>query len=135
MNITRHIDSLPDFKKSNREAYVAGFVLSVALTLAAFSLVWAYSASNSTIFSRGWLIAMLTMLAVVQLAVQVLFFLHLSTERRVRWNLNSALFTALVVVIVVVGSVWIMQNLNYNMDHSPQEQIQETELDEGIRRE
>ncbi|MCA9327819.1 cytochrome o ubiquinol oxidase subunit IV, partial [Candidatus Saccharibacteria bacterium] len=54
-------------------------------------------------------------LAAAQLYVQSVFFLHLSAERKLRMTLWSTLFTIMVVVIIVVGSLWIMQNLNYNM--------------------
>src|SRR5690349_5450260 len=90
-------------------AYVTGFVLSIILTLAAYILV-----INHVISGAG-LIAVIIGLAIIQLFVQLFFFLHLGDEKKPRWNLMALIFAAVVVVIVVFGSLWIMNNLNYNM--------------------
>jgi len=54
-------------------------------------------------------------LATIQLFVQLIFFLHLDREPKPFWNLQVLMFAAGVIVIIVVGSIWIMNNLNYNM--------------------
>jgi cytochrome o ubiquinol oxidase operon protein cyoD len=90
-------------------AYVAGFGLSLLLTAAAFLLVQRHS------FSHRGLVAAIAALAVLQLLVQLVFFLNLDQERRPRWNLQAAIFALTVVVIIVGGSIWIMNNLNYHM--------------------
>lgn len=90
-------------------SYVVGFILSIATTLAA------YLAVVNEIWPTGQLIAVIVTLAVVQLIVQLLFFLHLSHEKGTRWKLATFAFAVLVVGILVVGSLWIMHNLNYNM--------------------
>ncbi len=88
-----------------------GFVLSVILTIAAFVLV------GKSILS-GWAILLaLAVLATLQLLVQLIFFLHMGKESRPRWNLTMFAFMALIVVIIVVGTLWIMHNLDYNMGH------------------
>jgi cytochrome o ubiquinol oxidase operon protein cyoD len=102
----------------------------VTLTISAFLLVWAYRTADGMIYSRGVLIALLAFLAVMQLVVQALFFLHVSAERRVRINLYSGLFTVMVVLTIVIGSVWVMENLNYNM--MPEDTLQSAEETEGI---
>ena len=95
--------------------YVAGFVLSVILTLAAYFLV-VYKLLD------GWeLVVAIIALALTQFFVQVTLFLHVGDEPKPRWNLSAFLFMLLVVVIVVFGSLWIMNNLNYNMMMSPDE--------------
>ena len=43
------------------------------------------------------------------------YFLHMNTSSEERWNLVALLFTAMIIGIVVVGSLWIMYNLNINM--------------------
>lgn len=91
------------------KSYVIGFVLSVALTLLAYGLV------VNHVPTGGWLIAAIVMLAVVQLLVQLVFFLHLGHERLPRWNLLMLGFAVLIIVIVAGGSLWIMNHLNYNM--------------------
>lgn len=54
-------------------------------------------------------------LAVVQLFVQLIFFLHLGRESRPRWNLAMLLFAFMIIGIVAGGSLWIMSNLNVRM--------------------
>ncbi len=90
-------------------SYLSGFVLSVFLTLYAYISVVHHS------FSGKKLMAWLLGLAVVQFCVQLFFFLHIGRETRPRWKL-AALFSMIVVVLLVVlGSLWIMYNLNYRM--------------------
>lgn len=106
-------------------SYSLGFVLSVILTLAAYYLV-----VNQV--SSGWGLAYAIIgLALVQLLVQLVCFLHLGRESEPRWNLLVFDFTLVVVVILVIGSIWIMNNLHYNM--TPQEAEQELLRDELIR--
>lgn len=90
--------------------YVIGFVLSLILTLLAFALVM-FPMLSTTLTFLG-----LGILAVAQLIVQVIYFLRLNVHStQDRWNLMAFLFTILVVAILVIGSLWIMYNLNYNM--------------------
>lgn len=95
--------------------YTIGFVLSVALTFVAFMLVQQHITSNHTSFSHEALTVIVMVFAVVQFTVQLTFFLHLGQEERPKWNFIVFLFMLLVLLIVVVGSLWIMQNLNYHM--------------------
>ncbi len=57
---------------------------------------------------------MVASLAIVQFFVQLFFFLHLGHESKPRWRILIFSFMLLVVVIVVFGSIWIMQNLDYH---------------------
>lgn len=88
--------------------YVIGFVSSLVLTLAAYTLV-----SHRSLMGNG-LIAAILVLATVQLVIQLIFFLHLGRESKPQWNLVFFSFMFLVVGILVIGSVWIMDHLNYN---------------------
>lgn len=90
-------------------SYCIGFALSIALTLLA------YFAVVEKIFSGTQLLAIIVGLAVVQLIVQLVFFLHMGKEAKPRWNLMVFSFMLLVVGIVVIGSLWVMHNLDYNM--------------------
>ncbi|MCX2956547.1 MAG: cytochrome C oxidase subunit IV family protein, partial [Candidatus Regiella insecticola] len=47
--------------------------------------------------------------------VHLVYFLHMNGSSEERWNLGAFLFTILVIAIIVVGSLWIMYNLNINM--------------------
>jgi cytochrome o ubiquinol oxidase operon protein cyoD len=101
--------------------YVGGFLLSLLLTIVAYFLVQRHVSSHHTAISHGVLVFMITSLAIIQLFVQLTFFLHVDSEPKPRWNLIALLFAALVLLIVVFGSLWIMNNLNYHME-SPAEQ-------------
>lgn len=100
----------------NYTSYIAGFILSIALTLAAFLVVLR---PGSFHLSADGVIAAILTLAVVQLAVQLLFFLHLGSgrERGPRFLIFAG--TVGLVLIIVIGSVWIMNHLNYRMMASP----------------
>ncbi len=83
--------------------YIALFT-SLLLTLGAYFL------ASHRVFTFA-----LLPLAFVQAAVQLIFFLHVGQEKKPRWNLLFFGFMAMVVFLVVVCSLWIMYNLNYNM--------------------
>lgn len=100
--------------------YVSGFILSVALTLGAYLLVQAHVGSGKQLLAQPLILAVILVFALVQLLVQLFFFLHLNDENRPRWRLLMLLFAASTVIIIAVGSIWIMANLNYHMSHSPE---------------
>lgn len=93
--------------------YITGFLASVALTLAAYLLVTRSSWSSDVV------IMVISVLAIVQFLVQMVFFLHVTDESRPRWRLGVMWFMLGIVVILVFGSVWIMNNLDYRMMHNP----------------
>lgn len=114
-------DKRQDAGQGTLATYTLGFVFSIALTMTAFVLVEVHVHYAHEVLSHHFLIPMILSLAVVQLFVQLVFFLHLDRESRPRWNLMLAVFAALVVLIVVIGSLWIMSNLNYRMMSSQAE--------------
>ncbi|WP_100550454.1 cytochrome o ubiquinol oxidase subunit IV [Caedibacter taeniospiralis] len=88
--------------------YITGFVLSVIITVIAFTLV------GCKAFPPIGLYVSVVVLALIQLYVQLVFFLHLSTDSKARWNMISFVFAVIVVLILVIGTLWIMFNL-YSM--------------------
>lgn len=106
--------------------YVTGFVLSIVLTMTAYLLVVHHT------FGGSALIGAILGLAVVQLFVQMVFFLHLGRGSSRRWNLTVFTFMLIVLGILVLGSLWIMHNLNYHMTMSPQSTDTFIRQDEGI---
>jgi cytochrome o ubiquinol oxidase operon protein cyoD len=54
-------------------------------------------------------------LAIFQAVVQLFFFLHLGMESKPHWGMITFLFTVLVIIVVIGGSLWIMNNLNYDL--------------------
>lgn len=115
----------PKTSTSMLASYISGFVLSLALTFLAYSLV------VNHIFAGWGLVASIAGLAGVQLLVQLVFFLHLGNEPKPRLNLIVLLFAVLVIIIVMFGSLWIMHNLDYNM-MSPMETETFIREEEGI---
>lgn len=93
-------------QKGTLKSYVIGFILSIILTLAAYILVL------EELFKPHIVTLLIVGLAILQICVQMLFFLHLGGEPKPQWNFLFFLFMALVVAIVVIGSLWIMYNLN-----------------------
>ncbi|WP_354685326.1 cytochrome o ubiquinol oxidase subunit IV [Cupriavidus necator] len=91
------------------KSYAIGFILAVILTVIPFKLVMDGSMDKGTIL---WIILGM---AAVQILVHLKYFLHLDTSSEQRSNVIALLFTALILVIVVAGSLWIMHNLNTNM--------------------
>lgn len=104
--------------------YVTGFVFSVTLTLLAYLLTTHHT------FTRDWLIAVIIGLALVQFIVQLVFFLDLGRDSRPRWKLLVFWFMIAVVMILVFGSLWIMNNLNYRM--MPQQVQQYLNSQDGL---
>lgn len=91
--------------------YSFGFVASLLLTLMTYA-----AATERWLNSAGALIGLLMLLASVQLIVQVVFFLNiLKKNRSPNWRLYSIVFTSAMLIIIVGASLWIMNNLNYNM--------------------
>lgn len=88
------------------KSYLAGFIMCIILTLAAYFLV-------SERWLSGWnLILSISGLGIIQFVVQLIFFLHLGKETRPHWNFLIFLFMGLIALIIVAGSLWIMYNLN-----------------------
>lgn len=109
--------------------YIVGFALSLVLTLSAYFLV------VNQYFSEQKTIILIMLLAITQLFVQLIFFLHLGSEAKPRLKLAIFLFTLLVVLIVVGGSIWVMSHLNYHHnDMSPAEKDNYIFEEEGIYR-
>lgn len=86
-----------------------GFVLSFILIIAAYRIVANHHLSD------GLLMMTLVGLAFMQTLIQLVFFLHLGLETKPHWNMITFLFTVLVIIIVIGGSLWIMNNFNYNL--------------------
>jgi cytochrome o ubiquinol oxidase operon protein cyoD len=128
----KYFEPMPKTGKNDINSYVAGFALSLTLTAAAFLLVWSYLESDRQLFTRGWLLAGLTLLASAQVAVQAVYFLHMSATRKARWTLYSTIFTFLVLLTIVFGSIWVMQNLHYNMMPDMQHSTEQMQIEENI---
>jgi len=94
-------------------AYILGFVLSIGLTLGAFSVVQMHLDTEHVSPTHEVAVAVLLTLAVAQLLVQLILFLHLGREEKPRWNLIAFFFALFIVTVVVGGSLWIMNHLHH----------------------
>lgn len=89
--------------------YLIGFALSVVLTVIPFVLVMIGTLPvKAVLFS-------IVAAAVIQILVHLYYFLHMNNSSDEAWNMVALVFTALIIAIIVVGSLWIMYNLNINM--------------------
>lgn len=86
-----------------------GFLLCFALTITAYCIITTDGMSTDA------KVITIAILAFVQFVAQLFFFLHLGREKKPRWKLWMFVSMIMVVGILVVGSLWIMHNLNYNM--------------------
>jgi cytochrome o ubiquinol oxidase subunit IV len=89
--------------------YVVGLALATGLTATSFfvagtDLVWAPSIPVA-----------LVVLAIAQMGVHLVFFLHITTGPDNTNNVMALAFGVLIVVLLMGGSLWIMANLNHNM--------------------
>lgn len=103
----------PDDHRAERarelRSYLVGFAAAVLLTAVPFALVATGVASPS---ATGWTIAIA---ALVQVVVHFRFFLHIGLQRSTRDDLQLILFTALIILLMVGGTIWIMGNLHARM--------------------
>ncbi len=107
--------------RNSRATYIAGYIISTVLTLTAYVLVSVHINHQHTSPSDTFMKISLLVLAVIQMFVQMILFLGLGRDKKPRWNTYTFIFAGVIVLIVVIGSLWIMSNLNYRMMHSPDE--------------
>ena len=101
-------------------SYMTGFILSVILTAIPFWLVMG-DVLNDTRLTGIVIMA----LAAVQIVVHMIYFLHMNTKSEGGWTFLALLFTLILVVITLVGSIWVMYHLDQNMmPMAPHEALQ-----------
>jgi cytochrome o ubiquinol oxidase subunit IV len=88
------------------QGYVLGFVLASLLTVASF-----YVLRTNLIWPPG-IVVMLVVLAVAQMGVHLVFFMHLTTAPDNTNNVLALAFGILIVVLIIGGSIWIMGHLD-----------------------
>ncbi len=92
------------------KSYMIGFVLSVILTAIPFWLVMG-DVLDSKLFTAVLVMA----IAVVQIVVHMIYFLHMNTRSEGGWTMMALIFTLIIVGIAIAGSLWVMHHLNANM--------------------
>jgi cytochrome o ubiquinol oxidase operon protein cyoD len=89
--------------------YVLGLVLAGGLTLLSFYI------TRSTLFWRPSVPTALIVLAIAQMGVHLVFFLHITSGPDSTNNVLALAFGILIVFLILAGSLWIMANLDRNM--------------------
>jgi cytochrome o ubiquinol oxidase operon protein cyoD len=95
---------------ATRPGYLIGFGLSVILTAIPFWLVMA-----GVIASNEVAAFVVVGLAVAQIVVHMIFFLHMDTKSESGWTFMALIFTIVLIVIALSGSLWVMYHLTTNM--------------------
>ncbi len=90
--------------------YTIGFLLSVVLTAIPFWLVM-----SGGVGSSGMTALVILAFAAVQIVVHMVYFLHMNTKSESGWSILALIFTVVLVVIMLAGSLWVMYHLNTNM--------------------
>jgi cytochrome o ubiquinol oxidase operon protein cyoD len=90
-------------------SYTAGLGLAILATIASFVV-----AQTNLLWGPGIPVGLIV-LAFAQIGVHLVFFLHLGSSPDSTNNILALAFGLLIVFLVIVGSVWIIANLNSNM--------------------
>jgi cytochrome o ubiquinol oxidase operon protein cyoD len=94
----------------SRKGYLIGFALSALLTFIPFWLVMTRPG-----ISAMAIVLIVILLAVMQILVHTIGFLHVNTTGEGGWTLLAYVFTGVLLLITITGSLWIMYHLNSNM--------------------
>ncbi len=89
--------------------YLIGYAAAAILTIGAFA------AAQSDVLTPASVVAAIIVLAIGQMLVHLIFFLHISTTPNQRTNILAFAVTMLIVLLIVGGSLWIMSHLQSNM--------------------
>jgi len=111
-------------KDSHIKAYITGFILSLVFTVIPYYLV-----ATQTVKGNG-LLATILGFAVLQMLVQIIFFLHLGRNPKLRWQIGFFVATVFAILVVVIGSMVIISHLHANM--APKDVTDEVANDEGV---
>jgi cytochrome o ubiquinol oxidase subunit IV len=111
------LDVAPGIPHSNivseTVAYVIGLALALILTGVSF-----WVASTSTLWGPGVAVG-LVVLAIAQMGVHLVFFLHITSGPDNTNNVLALAFGVLIVFLVMVGTIWIMAHMDANMAPDP----------------
>jgi cytochrome o ubiquinol oxidase operon protein cyoD len=89
--------------------YVVGLALATGLSAGSFLLPF-----TGLVYAPALPVALVVM-AIAQMGVHLVFFLHITTGPDNTNNVLALAFGVLIVILVMAGSLWIMTNLNHNM--------------------
>jgi cytochrome o ubiquinol oxidase subunit IV len=109
-HVTGHGTASDGHSHGSLRSYLSGFALSVVLTAVPFWLVMsgALGSTQATVLT-------IMAFALVQIVVHMVFFLHMNAKSEGGWTMMALIFTLILVVIALSGSLWVMYHLNANM--------------------
>lgn len=99
-----------DYHGASFKGYMTGFILSVILTAIPFWLVMTGVLENKNATAIA-----IVVFAAVQIVVHMVYFLHMNGKAEGGWTFTAMIFTIIIVVIVLSGSLWVMYHLHANM--------------------
>ena len=99
---------------SETVSYVVGLALALLLTGISF-----WVASTTSLWGPG-VAAGLVVLAIAQMGIHLVFFLHITSGPDNTNNVLALAFGVLIVFLVMIGTIWIMAHMNANMGPSPE---------------
>jgi cytochrome o ubiquinol oxidase subunit IV len=102
------LQGAPDIRRAIG-GYLLGFALAAGLTLVSFYI------THSTLVWQPSIPIALSVLAIAQMGVHLVFFIHLTSGPDNLNNILALAFGLLIVILLVLGSLWIMTHLNHNM--------------------
>ncbi|WP_170326677.1 cytochrome o ubiquinol oxidase subunit IV [Ruegeria arenilitoris] len=107
------MDKRSEMHRRERRRYVIGYGGSLLLTAAVFLIAYKYGIKTTGVYLS------ISLLGLAQLIVQLVYFLHIDRRRSSREDLDLVLFSTLVLLIIILGTVWIMGNLAVRMHTYP----------------
>lgn len=103
------MDRRTELHRRERRRYMIGYGGSLLLTLVVFSIAYLYGIETPGVYLA------IGLLGLAQLVVQLVYFLHIDRRRSSREDLDLILFSTLVLLIIIGGTVWILGNLALRM--------------------
>ncbi|WP_010139931.1 cytochrome o ubiquinol oxidase subunit IV [Oceanicola sp. S124] len=104
-----------------------GFAMAAILTILPFGLVM-----GEVDLPRNLAIGLIMGMGAVQIIVHLVYFLHVGKSSEQGWTLVATIFSVIILVIVLAGSLWVMHNMNENMMPMPDmEQMMNLQSQQG----
>jgi cytochrome o ubiquinol oxidase subunit IV len=111
-------------RDSRTKAYILGFILSLVFTAIPYYLI------VTQMVKGNGLLATILVFAVLQMLVQIIFFLHLGRDPKLHWQMGFFVATVGAILVVVGGSIIIMSHLHRNM--TPKDVTDKIASDEAV---
>lgn len=96
-------------ESAERQQYIKGFLWAVVLTVVPFTVVIYNSFSLTTVY------LVVALCAVIQIIVHFRYFLHIDLSKQKREDLHLILFSMLLLIIMVGGTLWVLSDLSHRM--------------------